>query len=392
MWVEQKKQQAENKIQPYMKAIKLLQTTAVLTVAFIAWGTLSSSAQQLFNVQFGDPTTINYSGPGPVIGSAGDYWNAMTNSSGYPISDYIWPLNDNSNNSTAVSIDISATVWVNWEDYGGFGWTPSWEDLLQTMVQFFGNYTTVTFSGLNNSSVYDIYVLNGPYSGDNAAITLNGVTNNMTGLNFDNVWVAGQNYVDFTRIPTDGSGNIVVGVDFLTDTYTRLVGMQVYAEPATVTFITQPQSVTNAPGSTAVLSCLATGGSGPLLTYQWQQMVGGTYVNMPGQTNSTLTITNLQPSDGTNYVVIATAGTSATSNPATITLLSNPSTSISLNPGITIINGTAGFHYQVQYQTALGTNWLLLQDIPSLPTNPFEVFDPTPANQGARFYKAVVLP
>ena len=101
----------------------------------------------------------------------------MTNSSGYPISDNIWPLNDNSNNSTAVSIDISATVWVNWEDYGGFGWTPSWEDLLQTMVQFFGNYTTVTFSGLNNSSVYDIYVLNGPYSGDNAAITLNGVTN-----------------------------------------------------------------------------------------------------------------------------------------------------------------------------------------------------------------------
>ena len=351
----------------------------------------------LINVQFGPPNTTNYTGPGPILGSAGDYWNAVTNVSGYPIGDIIWPLNDNSNHSTAVSIDISAPVWINWElyPYGG----GSWHNLVESMVQFWGNDTTVTFSGLDNTKIYDIYVLNSPYNVDTAMVIVNGVTNTIVPTaDFNSVWVAGQNYVDYLAVPTDGSGNIVVGVDFLPggSSYTRLVGMQIYAEPPTVTFLSQPQSVTNAPGGTVVLSCTVTGGSGTP-TYQWQVMVGGTYVNMPGQTNSTLTITNLQPSDDTNYQVIAIAGTSATSNPATITVLTNPNTSISLNsispsPEITILNGTAGFHYQVQYETALGTNWLLLQDIPSLPTNPFEVFDPTPANQGARFYKAVVLP
>jgi hypothetical protein len=347
---------------------------------------------QLINVQFGPPNTTNYSGPGPIVGSAGDYWNAVTNISGPMSSDLIWALNDNFNSATAVSIDISPG-WTDWNTYPFGG--GSWHNLVQSMLQFWVNNKTVTFRGLDNTKVYDIYVINGPYSPDSCMAIVNGVTNTMVvTATFNGVWVAGQNYLDFTAVPTDGSGHIVVNLPYYPGaTYVRLVGMQIYAElPPSVTFLSQPQSVTNAPGSTVVLSVTVISSSGTP-TYQWQVMAGGTYVNMPGQTNSTLTITNLQPSECTNYDVIATAVSQATSNPATIIILTNPNTSTALNPGITILNGTAGFHYQVQYATNLvQTNWLVLQDIPSLPTNPYTVYDPTPATQLTRFYRAVVLP
>jgi hypothetical protein len=375
----------------YMKAIKLLQTTAVLTMAFIASGTFSSSAQQLINVQFGDPNTTNYSGPA-ITGSPGDYWNEVTNVSGGQGGDFIVSLNDTANSSTAVSIDISPgyDTWATYPYNAG-----SYSDLMQSMVQFWVNNKTVTFSGLDDTKHYDLYVIDSPYHQDKLMAVCNGVTNTAvpnTQFGAGSTWVQGTNYLVFMATPTDGSGNIAVQFIWNGVAYTRMCGMQLYAEPPSVTFLTQPQSMTNAPGSTVVLSATATGGNGTP-TYQWQKMAGGTYVNMSGQTNNTLTITNLQPSDATNYDVIATAVSQATSNPAKITILTNPNTSISLNPGITILNGTAGFHYQVQYVTNLSqTNWLLLQDIPSLPTNPYTVYDPTPATQVTRFYQAVVLP
>ena len=63
--------------------------------------------------------------------------------------------------------------------------------------------------------------------------------------------------------------------------------------------VQQPISLTDAFGSTAVLTCTATG---PLpMTYQWFQNA----TNLIGQTNATITLTNLQLQNVGNYEVIA---------------------------------------------------------------------------------------
>ena len=56
-------------------------------------------------------------------------------------------------------------------------------------------------------------------------------------------------------------------------------------------------------------------------------------------------------------------------------------------------NGVLGLHYQLQYNTTLNpATWQVLQDIPSLNSNPLSVTDPTQAStQAARYYRAVLL-
>jgi hypothetical protein len=69
-----------------------------------------------------------------------------------------------------------------------------------------------------------------------------------------------------------------------------------------------------------------------------------------------------------------------------------PTVALAMHAGIAV-SGSVGAHYQVEYATSLepGT-WLLLQDIPTLPTSPYLVYDSTPATQSARFYRAVLVP
>jgi hypothetical protein len=64
---------------------------------------------------------------------------------------------------------------------------------------------------------------------------------------------------------------------------------------------------------------------------------------------------------------------------------------IQLNQGI-LVQGTVGAHYQVQYSTALDpNNWILLQDIPALPSSPYIVVDPALVPAGQRSYRAISL-
>ena len=59
-----------------------------------------------------------------------------------------------------------------------------------------------------------------------------------------------------------------------------------------------------------------------------------------------------------------------------------------------MVEGSVGLHYRVEYRTALDPpdTWQLLQDIPSLPSTPYLVYDPTPATQPQRIYRAVLMP
>jgi hypothetical protein len=121
---------------------------------------------------------------------------------------------------------------------------------------------------------------------------------------------------------------------------------------------TQPQSQTVTVGSNATLSVTATGGSLPL-SYQWRMA----NTNLPAATNSSLTISNAQPVNAGNFVVVITNTLgSITSAVATLTVIVPPS--ITVQPAGTTVNsgttasfsvtaaGTAPLRYQWQYNGA----------------------------------------
>jgi hypothetical protein len=148
----------------------------------------------------------------------------------------------------------------------------------------------------------------------------------------------------------------------------------------------QPQGGAYVPGGTVNLSVTA-GGSLPL-SYQWKK--NGVSV---GSNSPTLSLSSVTTGDTASYwVVVANSFGSTTSAVANVSIAVLPTLAIELNPGI-LVSGTVGAHYQVQYSTALApTTWLPLQDIPSLPSSPYLVYDPTPASAGHRFYRAALLP
>jgi hypothetical protein len=148
----------------------------------------------------------------------------------------------------------------------------------------------------------------------------------------------------------------------------------------------QPVGGAFSPGSTVTLSVTA-GGSLPL-SYLWKKNGNST-----GVTSPSLTLVNITAnSSGTYTVLVSNSGGSVNSSPAIVTVAQAPVLSIQLNPGI-VIEGTVGADYQVQYSTALAPGvWILLQNIPALPTSPYAVYDPTPVSAGERFYRALIGP
>ena len=81
-------------------------------------------------------------------------------------------------------------------------------------------------------------------------------------------------------------------------------------------FTTHPTSQSVAPGASATFSASAT--SSIAITYQWQK----DGVSIPGATNATLTVNNVQVANLGNYTLVATnASGSTTSNPAALTFI-----------------------------------------------------------------------
>ena len=88
---------------------------------------------------------------------------------------------------------------------------------------------------------------------------------------------------------------------------------------------TQPVGTNVAPGQSIALAVVATG---PDLTYQWQAGVqgSGTYTNLPGATNSALTIPSAIIANTADYVVVITnsAGSVTSAPPAVVNVASPP--------------------------------------------------------------------
>lgn len=150
----------------------------------------------------------------------------------------------------------------------------------------------------------------------------------------------------------------------------------------------QPQGGPFAAGATVNLS-VGAGGSLPL-TYQWSKDGNP----MAGATNATLTLNNITFLAAGSYTVkITNTINSVTSLAAVVIVAGAPTVNINLHAGIAL-QGTVGIHYRVEYRTDLDPphTWTLLQDVPSLPSATFMVYDPTPATQPKRIYQAVQAP
>src|SRR5690606_10446666 len=129
-----------------------------------------------------------------------------------------------------------------------------------------------------------------------------------------------------TTAPTDKTGEVIYEVvAFRTNTGGEIC----YGERIPVKLVIndkpeiteQPANLTLAPGSTATFNVVATGTG---LTYQWEQLEGTTWTALPGETNSSLSLTVPLVPAGTVYtyrvVVSSTTGCDVISAQATLTV------------------------------------------------------------------------
>jgi hypothetical protein len=154
--------------------------------------------------------------------------------------------------------------------------------------------------------------------------------------------------------------------------------------------VTQPATQTTFPGSNVTFSVTA---SGAALAYQWN--FSGT--NLPGATNSSLILTNVQlPQAGPYFVTITNTAGTTNSAVALLRLLVSPSLDLS-RANVTTTNvafpltSVTGLNYTLQYKSALtDPNWTTIS--PTVLGNGSTIIlqDPNPPVQPARFYRVNV--
>ncbi len=165
-------------------------------------------------------------------------------------------------------------------------------------------------------------------SGTNVSFTVsaNGMTNYTYQWRFGGTNLAGATSATYTRtnvLSSQGGTYDVVVKNPINSATSSVATLTVYS--GTVFITNQPQSQIQAAGTNITFTVEASG-SGPL-GYQWR--LNGT--NLSAQTNSALTLNNIQPADAGTYAVIVsdTNGSLASSN-ATLTVLVAPA--ITLQP------------------------------------------------------------
>ncbi len=149
--------------------------------------------------------------------------------------------------------------------------------------------------------------------------------------------------------PSDG-GNYSVLITNVAGTISSSVAtLTIWVPPA---ISTQPSSRTNIIGTTASFSVNASG-TAPL-SYQWQ--FNG--ANIGGATGSSLTLNNVQPSDGGNYSVLITnvAGT-ISSSVATLTIWVPPAISTQPSSRTNIIGTSTTFNVSATGTAPLSYQW-----------------------------------
>jgi hypothetical protein len=200
---------------------------------------------------------------------------------------------------------------------------------------------TVTISNLTPGVNYSVQVFNYANDGDPGATALSGSTS-VTLTNLPNASGPGTFGQFATGTFTAGGSTETFNWNGAGSAYTVLGAISVRSIPAnlppTISEDTTPGSVTAYQSSTTTF--MATFGGTPPITNQWQISTNGgvTFTDVPGATNSSLTVTNSTPVTNVEYYLLAANayGTNH-SSPATLTVLPLPPQTISWGPatGIT---------------------------------------------------------
>jgi len=153
-------------------------------------------------------------------------------------------------------------------------------------------------------------------------------------------------------------------------------------------FTLQPQSKVVSAGMTTTLLCEASSTTQPVL-YQWW-FNGAPIV---GQTNSSLTLSNVQPNQGGSYFVVARNQIDTKQSDVAILSYTDASTLVlSVHPSLQIF-GTTGRTYRIEYATETKTpvQWNAITNV-TLNTTPLLWLDQEAAVGAKRFYRVTLQP
>ncbi len=176
----------------------------------------------------------------------------------------------------------------------------------------------------------------------------------------------------------DGSGNIIL-------TFTASV-------QSSPTITSHPQSRTNVAGTTASFT-VAANGSQPL-TYAWFRSTAP-FTPIPGATNTTFTLANVQAASAGSYFARAYNGLgNDTSQLASLTVVPSPSLQPLSGAGTANVvlswNTVAGNQYQVQYNTNLSTaNWIPVTTFVGAGGN-VSVTNHPPVGDPQRYFRVII--
>jgi hypothetical protein len=301
----------------------------------------------------------HYSGSG-VLGNGG-YWNQILGPNSSVAGTYTSASGYTDDAGSDTEISLSLTTSGNWS-------SPGSNDLLDDYALAIGGAKSFAFNNVFDG-VYNVVLFgaDGSLANRGTTFTLNGVksTTNTTDASF----VEGDNYVIFRNVtPNNGviSGTwaanpVLIGGTNNTEGDFCGAQLQYVGGSLAPSIITQP-------ASTAVLETHAAqftvGANGYPLNYQWQSgPVGGPYSNLSdggnisGATRSTLIVSNVVDGSPVEYrVIVSNDADSVTSDPATLTVISQTQTWVVNYDFDTTEGGVAGT-YSGPGVVGSGTYW-----------------------------------
>ena len=251
----------------------------------------AQAATTLYDIQFSHPAYSDTRQTGPaVIGTAGDYWNLMTNATGSA------SLLDSVGTANGVSLSWSADgIYQIYFPISFGGNAP-----LMSGYIYASSAHGVSFSGLPAGQPCTLYIYSqadGP--GDRQlSVTVNGTTYTTTPSAFPTYFIAGQNYLAITGV-TDGSGNLDLSYNVAAGE-ANLNGIQLIMDSPALSITTQPSSQVAAVGGAVNLSVTAAGAVP--LSFQWFKNGG----MVSGATNRLLSLASAAMTDSGVYYVAAT--------------------------------------------------------------------------------------
>jgi len=275
------------------------------------------SVQLCLNLDVNNGSSPNYSGSA-IAPNAGTYWNNFVTPAAPSLT--LTGVRDSSNTVTPSSVTIrrdSGSNFSVWDGSGANG-NPNPHSLMRDYL-FSGPYTT-TVSNVPAGTYHLFVYAHGDNTGQASSVSVAAGNGGASGSTTDvgeyrNIHQAGAEGNSYLKLLGTVGGS---GVFSFTSTYLNGFQLQILSKPSIAGL--PNQSVVA--GTTALLAPAITGT--PVPAVQWRS----NNVALPGQTNTTLNLNNVQyAQNGTVYSVIANNVMGAATNSMVLSVLVTPSIS-----------------------------------------------------------------